>query len=459
MSTTAEPPVQPVRTVAATRYVTPLREGGSLPGLMEADDDGLYVVKFHGAGQGPKALVAELVAGELGRALGLPVPEIVLVDLDPATRAGRAGPGDPGPARTQPGAQPRARLPARSAAVRSRGRPAYRDEWPAPDLAADIVWFDGFVTNVDRTATQRQPARLASTGSGSSTTAPPSTSTTPGATRPGTPAGRSSGSPTTCSCRARARSSTPTDGWPPGDAELLDRIVAAIPDAWLRRRRRPAAPRPTSTTWGSARRPRARSSRRPSVPEPRRKPFEYAIVRVVPRVERGEQFNAGVVLHSRPPPLPRGDGRARPGRPARARPGLRSGRGPGPPRGDPPDRRRRPDGGPIAGARARRAVPLARRPGSTIVQPSPVHTGLTDDPAAPSITCSPRWSATGADGAQPAAGYSRTIRTPSPSSSIDSNTAPWAPARTAARIRSTVVRVKPGNPSSPRSPTRPAGGP
>ena len=90
MSTTAEPPAQPVRTVAATRYVTPLREGGSLPGLMEADDDGLYVVKYHGAGQGPKALVAELVAGELGRALGLPVPEIVLVDLDPAI--GRAEP-------------------------------------------------------------------------------------------------------------------------------------------------------------------------------------------------------------------------------------------------------------------------------------------------------------------------------------------------------------------------------
>ena len=70
--------------VTATRYVTPLREGGSLPGLLEADDDGLYVTKFSGAGQGPKALVAELLAGELGRALGLPVPEIVLIELDPA---------------------------------------------------------------------------------------------------------------------------------------------------------------------------------------------------------------------------------------------------------------------------------------------------------------------------------------------------------------------------------------
>src|SRR3989442_9997504 len=73
-----------LRTIEATRYVTPLREGGSLPALVEASDDGLYVLKFRGAGQGPKALVAEVVAGELARALGLPVPELALVDLDPA---------------------------------------------------------------------------------------------------------------------------------------------------------------------------------------------------------------------------------------------------------------------------------------------------------------------------------------------------------------------------------------
>src|ERR1700750_1968512 len=78
------------RSVTATRYVTPLREGGSMPGLVEADDDGLYVLKFRGAGQGPRALVAELVAGELGRALGLAVPEIVLIDLDAGL--GRAEP-------------------------------------------------------------------------------------------------------------------------------------------------------------------------------------------------------------------------------------------------------------------------------------------------------------------------------------------------------------------------------
>src|SRR3546814_5726257 len=72
-----------MRTVTATRYVTPLREGGSLPAIIEADDDGMYVMKFRGAGQGAKALVAEVIAGELARLIGLPIPEIVLVELDP----------------------------------------------------------------------------------------------------------------------------------------------------------------------------------------------------------------------------------------------------------------------------------------------------------------------------------------------------------------------------------------
>src|SRR3954449_11538985 len=73
----------PLRTVRALRYVAPLREGGSLPALVEADDDGLYVVKLRGAGQGPKALVAGVVVGLLARRAELPVPEIVLVELDP----------------------------------------------------------------------------------------------------------------------------------------------------------------------------------------------------------------------------------------------------------------------------------------------------------------------------------------------------------------------------------------
>src|SRR4051812_10660949 len=83
MSAAAAPTLE-LRTVCATRYVLPLREGGSMPGLVEADDDGLYVVKLRGAGQGVKALVAEVIAGEVARRLGLTVPELVLVDVDPA---------------------------------------------------------------------------------------------------------------------------------------------------------------------------------------------------------------------------------------------------------------------------------------------------------------------------------------------------------------------------------------
>ena len=74
--------VRAPRTIRITRYVTPLREGGSLPAIVEADDDGLYVLKFRGAGQGARALVAELVSGEIARALGLPVPELVFAELD-----------------------------------------------------------------------------------------------------------------------------------------------------------------------------------------------------------------------------------------------------------------------------------------------------------------------------------------------------------------------------------------
>src|SRR3954469_23252719 len=81
-----------IRTVCATRYVTPLREGGSLPAIVEADDSGTYVLKFRGAGQGVKALVAELIAGEVARGLGLPVPEIVLVEVDPVL--GRSEPDE-----------------------------------------------------------------------------------------------------------------------------------------------------------------------------------------------------------------------------------------------------------------------------------------------------------------------------------------------------------------------------
>jgi hypothetical protein len=84
--------IDELRRVAATRYVTPLREGGSLPGLVEADDDGLYVAKFRGAGQGLRALVAEVIVGELIRSAGLLIPELVLLEIDP-----RLGAAEPDP--------------------------------------------------------------------------------------------------------------------------------------------------------------------------------------------------------------------------------------------------------------------------------------------------------------------------------------------------------------------------
>ena len=134
-----------LRTVTVTRYVTPLREGGSLPALVEADDDGLYVLKFRAAGHGVLALVAELVAGEIGRALGLPVPEIVLADLDVDL------------SRTEPDPEIHALI------HDSAGLNLALDYLPgsvtydpivheiAADLASRIVWFDALVSNVDRT--------------------------------------------------------------------------------------------------------------------------------------------------------------------------------------------------------------------------------------------------------------------------------------------------------------------
>jgi hypothetical protein len=148
--------VQPpaIRTVRATKYVTPFREGGSLPGLVEADDDGLYVVKFHGAAQGPRALVAEVIAGELARALGLPVPEIVIVDVDPAL--GRLD-GDPWVAellQRSPGINAGIDFLPGSLTFNPRA-----DGRPDADLAANVVWFDALVTNTDRSP--RNPNILA----------------------------------------------------------------------------------------------------------------------------------------------------------------------------------------------------------------------------------------------------------------------------------------------------------
>jgi hypothetical protein len=135
-----------LRTVAATRYVTPLREGGSLPGLIEADDDGMYVTKFRGAGQGTKALVAEVIVGELARALDLLIPELVGVELDPALGAAEPDPEIQELITASGGLNlgvdflPSALPYAPGAGFQ-----------PDPELAAEIVWLDALTTNVDRT--------------------------------------------------------------------------------------------------------------------------------------------------------------------------------------------------------------------------------------------------------------------------------------------------------------------
>lgn len=135
-----------LRTVRATQYVTALREGGSLPAIVAADDSGMYVLKFRGAGQGPLALVAELVAGEIGRRLGLRVPELVLMEVD--TAFGRNEPDHE----------------IRDLIRRSAGLNLAMDYLPgsitfdpaagdsaSPEVASLAVWFDAFVSNVDRT--------------------------------------------------------------------------------------------------------------------------------------------------------------------------------------------------------------------------------------------------------------------------------------------------------------------
>jgi hypothetical protein len=135
-----------LRSVLATRYVTPLREGGSLPGLVEADDDGLYVVKFRGAGQGLRALVAEVIVGELIRRVGPLVPELVTIEIDP-----RLGVAEPDPEIQELiAASPGSNLGVDFLPAALPYTPA--GPWvPDPLLAADIVWLDAFATNVDRT--------------------------------------------------------------------------------------------------------------------------------------------------------------------------------------------------------------------------------------------------------------------------------------------------------------------
>ncbi|GAA4841216.1 HipA family kinase [Kitasatospora sp. NPDC048365] len=142
--------------VTAVRYVTPLREGGSMPGLVEAGDRRLYVLKWCGAAQGRKALVAEVLAGELGRGLGLPVPELALLDLDPVL------------ARSEPEQQIQEQMRASGGAnlgMAFVGGALNFDPLCFEvdrELAARVLWFDALIGNVDRS--WRNPNLLVAAG-------------------------------------------------------------------------------------------------------------------------------------------------------------------------------------------------------------------------------------------------------------------------------------------------------
>ncbi len=132
--------------LTAVRYLQPFRQGGSVPALVEADDGELYVLKFHAAAQGRRALVAELIAGEIGRMLGLRVPELAFIDVAPGF-----GMGEPHQEiRETLNASAGLNLGLRFLPDSLEYNPLLKPP-PAPEEAAAIVWFDAFVTNVDRT--------------------------------------------------------------------------------------------------------------------------------------------------------------------------------------------------------------------------------------------------------------------------------------------------------------------
>ncbi len=288
-------------TVRAIRYVAPLREGGSLPGLMEADDEGTYVVKYRGAGQGPKALVAEVVAGEIGRALGLPVPEAVLLG-----------------ARHRP--SPAWRWTTRSATccATSEGLNYALDYLPgsitydplvppAPEASSPPTSSGSTPSSPTSTAPRATPTCSSGTAaSGSSTTVPRSTSTTTGASRleRGDDPFRARAAARAAALRAgsgRGRCRRARGRFSRGGRSR--RSWPACPRCWLARR------------VTVAKRPRlgARALRR--LPDRAARGlrgvrggggscrallrYDYAVVRVVPDVARGEFVNAGVILFAK----------------------------------------------------------------------------------------------------------------------------------------------------------------
>ena len=287
-----------MKTLTATRYVTPLREGGSLPAVVEASDGRLYVAKFRGAGQGTRALVAEWLAGELARACGLAVPGLVRLELDEAFGRNEPDPEIRDLLRASTGANlGLAFLP---------GAISY-DPIAPPEvdaaLASAIVWFDCVRHERGPHAPQPEPAARRGRVCGSSTTARRFTSTMRGRS-----AARERLQPIRADQRPRAAAAgrAPCRGGR-GDAREAGGCAARA-DARGAARRVALGARRAGRPGGDARglrtlvRRAARGAPTPSTGRrrvPDRRSFEYAVVRVVPRVERGECLNAGVIVWCR----------------------------------------------------------------------------------------------------------------------------------------------------------------
>jgi hypothetical protein len=364
-----------LKEVIATRFITPLREGGSLPGLVEADDLAAYVLKFTGAGQGRKTLVAEVVCGELARRLGLRVPRLVTVELDSVLGLGEPDQEVQDLLRSSGGTNLGMDFLSGALGFDPLAFPV------DPAEAGRIVWFDALVNNVDRS--WRNPNLLMHRGD--------LWLIDHGATmiwHHNWPSAEASARPYDASDHALARfrpdvAAAAAELAPLITAGLLGEVTAEIPDAWLTDEPgfdTPDALRRHPRTHHGGRVNERHIIRASEANE--RDVYEYALLRIVPRVERGECINAGVLVYCRAQGYVGARTHLDEARllaldPAADVAGVRAAL------------RAVEDvcgGGEAAGQAAHdnagRRFRWLIAPRSTVVQPGPVHTGLTTDPAA-----------------------------------------------------------------------------
>ncbi len=373
-------------TIRAVRYVTPLREGGSLPGIVEADDDGTYVLKFRGAGQGPKVLVAEVVVGEIARALGIRVPDLRAVDLDARI------------ARYEADEEVQDLLTASvglnlgvdflpGAFGYDGARP------PSPEEAARILWLDAFTANVDRTWSNPNllvwHGRTWAIDHGAALYFQhswPRSGSTPAkfAAQPfdaSTHVLREVAGDLAGTDAALTRLVTP---------DLLGDVLSLVPDEWLEPA--PGMDHPGGGPRGVRREPAGTAGRPPGLaarPRPGGPPvsgplvgYQYVVLRCVPRVDRDEFLNVGVVLYSQQADFLDVAYSLDPDRLSALAPGLDL-------EAVEASLRTLAD---VCAGRSAPGLPVIPRPGprfgwisaprSTVLQPGPVHGGLTADPAA-----------------------------------------------------------------------------